>query len=322
MAGVKISQRKQEQLLDKAVDIGGKVILVGGGILLTRKIIRDIDKRNAEREAARDPNVKQALSLQTAMNPSGEPWLRAMDGTDEKAIFATAKQITDFKKVSTAYSKLTKGRSLTSDLSSELKPEDFNAFLSLVKASNQTKLTTAQIAQLSKDQANQLAKILSSGGLFQTIDQSAVVDIVFNIRDMKAVKGFYFINTFRSLKEDLYRNLSKSNWEKVEPFVVAVNGVGSLCDKSSNRSKANFEFEVGQSVRANNPRGTAIPLYREASTKPRVVGRSVKRLEPLGKIVQRVTLKRIYPDMIALEPWYKINYRGDYVFVKQNEIVL
>ncbi len=126
---------KLEEWLDnpQRILVAGAVIGIGG--FLTYKLVRMIytktRKLSANKLADDDPNVRAAMLMNTAMNPSGVSWMRSFDSTNEDAIFNIAKSITNLDAVIKAYRQLYDG-DLMSDLQSELDTEDYQKFLSIV----------------------------------------------------------------------------------------------------------------------------------------------------------------------------------------------
>ena len=123
----------------KRILVGGAVIGIGGFLLykLGRKIITGMQKRNTENLADDSPEVRQAMALRSAMNPSGASWMMSFDTTNTKSIFDTAPQIKKLDEVSTAYRKLYDD-DLLKNLQNELSATDYQKFLTMV-SSNPTK---------------------------------------------------------------------------------------------------------------------------------------------------------------------------------------
>ena len=61
-------------------------ILVLGGIYITyrlgKKIIDGINKKDTQTKADDSPEVRQAMALRSAMNPSGISWMMSFDTTN------------------------------------------------------------------------------------------------------------------------------------------------------------------------------------------------------------------------------------------------
>lgn len=70
-------------------------ILVLGGIYITyrlgKKLIAEFNKSNAQDNADDSPEVRQAMTLKSAMNPSGISWMMSFDTTNSSQILNTAK---------------------------------------------------------------------------------------------------------------------------------------------------------------------------------------------------------------------------------------
>jgi len=123
----------------KRILVGGVVVGVGGFILykLGKKIVEDMKHKSTEAKADDSPEVRQAMTLRSAMNPSGISWMMSMDTTNTAVIFDTASQIKKLDDVSTAYRNLYNS-DLLADLQSELSTTDYQKFLTQV-SSNPTK---------------------------------------------------------------------------------------------------------------------------------------------------------------------------------------
>ena len=83
------------------------------GTALPARPFKSWRERQTSALADERAEVRQAMGLRSAMNPSGISWLMWSDGTNEDAIAQIASQIQDLDTVATAY------RSLYSDDSVE-----------------------------------------------------------------------------------------------------------------------------------------------------------------------------------------------------------
>lgn len=112
-----------------------KGVVIAGGLFLGYRVTANALKNWKERKtsalADQSPEVRQAMSLRSAINPSGISWLMWTDGTNETAIKQIASQIQNLDAVAVAYRSLYRDE-LIKDLQSELSSEDFNAFLQAV----------------------------------------------------------------------------------------------------------------------------------------------------------------------------------------------
>lgn len=109
------------------------LIKAGAGLVLVwlgNKLLKNLKKDQTESQVESDPTVGQAQSLRQAMNPSGNEWMRKMDGTNKEAIFTIAKEIDDIETVRKNYKNLFNA-SLYEDLQGELSAQDYQKFLSL-----------------------------------------------------------------------------------------------------------------------------------------------------------------------------------------------
>ena len=120
-------------------------ILVLGGIYITyrlgKKLIAEFNKSNAQDNADDSPEVRQAMTLKSAMNPSGISWMMSFDTTNSSKILETAKIITNLDNVRSAYKNLYQAN-LLDDLQSELSTDDYQKFMTIV-SSNQNKVTSS-----------------------------------------------------------------------------------------------------------------------------------------------------------------------------------
>jgi hypothetical protein len=125
----------QQNFQSQAIRAGVVLGTVAATYFLGRKIIKGINERRTALLADKSPEVQQAMTLRSAMNPSGVSWLMWSDGTNEKVILDTADLITNFSAVTTAYRNLYQSE-LMKDLQSELSTVDFNAFLQKMSSGN------------------------------------------------------------------------------------------------------------------------------------------------------------------------------------------
>lgn len=123
-----------DSISHKLLDYGLKAVLVAGAVYGISKIVKNYQKSNTEHQIEKKPEVSQAMTIYSAMNPSGMDWMKKMDGTNTEAILNTAKEIADLNKVQDAYRKLYNA-SLLDDLRQELSPEDYSKFINTLKFS-------------------------------------------------------------------------------------------------------------------------------------------------------------------------------------------
>jgi hypothetical protein len=121
-----------DNISHKLLDYGIKAILVAGAVYGITKIVKNYQKSNTEHQVEKKTEVSQAMTIYSAMNPSGMDWMKKMDGTNTEAILNTAQEITDLNKVQDAYKKLYNS-SMMDDLRQELSPEDYTKFLNTLK---------------------------------------------------------------------------------------------------------------------------------------------------------------------------------------------
>ena len=126
---------KLEEWLDnpQRVLVAGAIVGVGG--FLTYKLVRliwsSIRSNATSRQADDDPNVRAAMTIRVAMNPSGISWMSSFDTTNNEAIFNTARTITDLDAVIKAYRKLYDSDMMT-DLQSELSADEYQKLLNII----------------------------------------------------------------------------------------------------------------------------------------------------------------------------------------------
>lgn len=122
-----ISNQNQKKVL-RGLLIAGGIFL---GYRLSSKAIKAYRARGTSALADQRPEVRLAMGLRSAMNPSGISWLMWSDGTNENAISQIAAQIQDLDAVATAYRNLY-AQELIRDLQNELSTDLFNSFLQTV----------------------------------------------------------------------------------------------------------------------------------------------------------------------------------------------
>ena len=121
-----------DNISHKLLDYGLKAVVVAGAVYGISKIVKNYQKSNTEHQVEKKPEISQAMTIYSAMNPSGMDWMKKMDGTNTEAILNTAQEITDLNKVQDAYRKLYNS-SMLDDLRQELSPEDYTKFLNTLK---------------------------------------------------------------------------------------------------------------------------------------------------------------------------------------------
>jgi hypothetical protein len=124
----------KDSIKHKLLDYGVKAVLIGGAIYGIHVLYQQYQKDHTEQEVEQKPEVGQAMSIYSALNPSGMEWMKKMDGTNTEAIFATANEISNLNKVMVAYKQLYKS-SMLDDLRQELSPDDYTKFLNTLRFS-------------------------------------------------------------------------------------------------------------------------------------------------------------------------------------------
>jgi hypothetical protein len=132
----------KEKLVEAVDNNQSKIIngvLVIGGIYLTyrlgKNIIASMNKSDAQNKADDSPDVRQAMALRSAMNPSGISWMMSFDTTNTATVMDSAKIITNLDNVQTAYKNLYQDN-LLDDLQSELTASDYQKFLTIISSNS------------------------------------------------------------------------------------------------------------------------------------------------------------------------------------------
>lgn len=113
-----IPEHKKDTIIDYAVKGGLLLLLLWGG----KKFYNQWRTNQQEKKAGDDPATQQAIKFRTAMEGAG---------TDEKTIFETAKEITDWDAVTKAYRNLY-NTNLTEDLKDDLSAEEYQKFFNII----------------------------------------------------------------------------------------------------------------------------------------------------------------------------------------------
>ena len=113
--------------------VGGAVIGLSGFLLykIGKKMIANAQQKNTELKADDSPEVRQAMVIHDAFNPSGVAILKSFDSTNTDKIFDAAKNIKNFDEVVKSYQKLY-GRDLMADLQNELSAESYEKLMTLI----------------------------------------------------------------------------------------------------------------------------------------------------------------------------------------------
>ena len=152
----------QAKILSAVQANKGKIInglLVVGGIYLTyrlgKNLIAGINKNDAQSKADDNPDVRQAMALRSAMNPSGISWMMSMDTTNTSSVLDTARTVTNLDNVSKAYKNLYQNN-LLDDLQSELSTSDYQKFLTIVSSNAKKDTSGGGAAPVQFAKPNQL----------------------------------------------------------------------------------------------------------------------------------------------------------------------
>jgi hypothetical protein len=146
-----VVENNQSKLMNGALVIGGIYLTYRLG----KNIIASLNKSDAQNKADDSPEVRQAMSLRSAMNPSGISWMMSMDTTNTGTVVNTAKTITNLDSVQKAYKNLYQNN-LLDDLQSELSTSDYQKFLTIVSSNSNKDTTHGGAAPVQFAKANQL----------------------------------------------------------------------------------------------------------------------------------------------------------------------
>ena len=134
-------------------------VLVIGGIYLSyrlgKNLIAALNKSDAQNKADDSPEVRQAMALRSAMNPSGVSWMMSFDTTNSASVIETAKTLTNLDNVQTAYKNLYQDN-LLDDLQGELSAGDYQKFLTIVSSNSKKDTSNGGSAAVQFAKANQL----------------------------------------------------------------------------------------------------------------------------------------------------------------------
>jgi hypothetical protein len=300
-----------------------KGVVIAGGLFLGYRIITGAIKRWKERNtsalADQSPEVRQAMGLRSAMNPSGISWLMWTDGTNETAIKQIATQIQNLDSVAIAYRNLYQGE-LIKDLQSELASQDFNAFLQSV-SNNRINTSSGNGSQV------------SPGGAYTSPQKLIVAKQTVFVRtspDASYHGAWYEVgenkNIFKTAKAGEFVGYAtgKQHYDATNDvkfievaYKVASSGVPSTYAKDAGKTRllwvsasSNYveQFSSAQTMEARYPSTKGVTLYllpvgglgwlslagsRVVSTAPAVV--MDERFRPISSVDANVLLG--YPVM-------------------------
>ena len=134
-------------------------VLVIGGIYLTyrlgKNLITALNKSDAQNKADDSAEVRQAMALRSAMNPTGISWMMSFDTTNTDTVLDTAKTITNLDSVQAAYKSLYQDN-LLDDLQGELSASDYQKFLTIVSSNAKKDTSNGGSAAVQFAKPNQL----------------------------------------------------------------------------------------------------------------------------------------------------------------------
>jgi hypothetical protein len=162
---IQVVENNQSKLLNGAVVIGGIYLTYRLG----KNIISSLNKSDAQNKADDSPEVRQAMALRSAMNPSGISWMMSIDTTNTSSVMDTAKTITNLDSVQKAYKNLYQDN-LLDDLQSELSTSDYQKLLTIVSSNSKKETSGGGSAAVQFAKPNQLVVAKKSVSLRTTPD--------------------------------------------------------------------------------------------------------------------------------------------------------
>ena len=215
-------QSHKENILDnpKRLLVGGVAVGVGGFLLykLARKIITSMQKRNTEKQAGDSPEIRQAMALRSAMNPSGISWMKSMDTTNTTAVFDATKGIKKLDDVISAYRKLYDD-DLLKDLQNELSASDYQKFLTMVSANPEKKGGTAPV----KFVATQQMVVAKAAVYLRTSPDASYHGAIYEITENKNIIRKAKIGEFLGYATGRQEFDAKNNVKFIEVGYVLIN---------------------------------------------------------------------------------------------------
>ena len=162
---IQVVENNQSKLLNGALVIGGIYLTYRLG----KNIISSLNKSDAQNKADDSPEVRQAMALRSAMNPSGISWMMSIDTTNTSSVMDTAKTITNLDSVQKAYKNLYQDN-LFDDLQSELSTSDYQKLLTIVSSNSKKETSGGGSAAVQFAKPNQLVVAKKSVSLRTTPD--------------------------------------------------------------------------------------------------------------------------------------------------------
>ena len=162
-----VVENNQSKLMNGALVIGGIYLTYRLG----KNIIASLNKSDAQNKADDSPEVRQAMALRSAMNPSGISWMMSFDTTNSGTVIDTAKTINNLDSVQKAYKNLYQNN-LLDDLQSELSTSDYQKFLTIVSSNSNKDISNGGAAPVQFAKANQLVVAKKAVSLRSSPDAS------------------------------------------------------------------------------------------------------------------------------------------------------
>jgi hypothetical protein len=148
---IQVVENNQSKIVNGALVIGGIYL----SYRLGKNLIAALNKSDAQNKADDSAEVRQAMALRSAMNPSGISWMMSFDTTNTSMVLDTAKTITNLDSVQNAYKSLYRDN-LLDDLQGELSAGDYQKFLTIVSSNSKKDTSSGGSVPLQFAKANQL----------------------------------------------------------------------------------------------------------------------------------------------------------------------
>lgn len=168
----------------RSVVVMGSLVL---GYVVGKRLIKNFRSRQTSLLADDSPDVRQAMRLRSAMNPSGTSWLMWMDGTKEAEALQVAGEIASLDAVARAYRNLYSSE-LIKDLQGELSAKDFNAFLQAVASGQNNQSVDSGTTQKSGSYTSPQKLIAAKQSVFvRTSPDASYHGRFYEVRDNKNI---------------------------------------------------------------------------------------------------------------------------------------
>lgn len=292
-----------KRLLQAAVIAGGAYL----AFLMGKSLYERFLLQNTMNLADNSPEVRQAISLRTAMNPIGIEWLKWMDGTNNTIIDLVATEIIDLDKVLAAYRRMYQSELLI-DLQGELSATEFRKFLETVaknrqKSENSNQSSPAYTMPLNLIVAKQAVYVRTTpnasnhGAWYEMVSENNIAKTAYQGEFLGYATGKQQFDAKNNVKfiEVAYRNAAT-----LENKTLWVSSSSSYIDQFSSIASMEAKYPSTKGVTAvlqpvYSPASLSFPGQRAFSKCPtelydkgfQVVGK-IERNKKVGKPIMRL----------------------------------